>query len=127
MPHRSRLPLALLACLFLTDLPLAAADLPPVEIVLDTPPDLPSVSRVTPITRGPKHHFVGYYGITPFDAADRRLFCLEADAGDRLINADDRATVCLIDPVTSALQKIAETNTWNLQQGAMLHWLPTAP
>jgi hypothetical protein len=125
----------LISCLAAAALPIAssapAADnapaLPPVEIVRDVPPALPSVLRVTPATRGPSHHFVGYYGITPFDATDRRLACLEVTFGDRLVQADDRAAVCLVDTATGDLHPIAQTSAWNLQQGAMLHWLPTAP
>src|SRR5690349_6502961 len=123
MPPRRTTTTATLALLLIPAFTHAAD---PVELVPGTPAHLPSILRVTPATRGPKHHFVGYYGITPFDAADRRLFCLEADFGDRLVGADDRAQICLVDPATGALDKIAQTAAWNLQQGAMLHWLPGA-
>ena len=101
--------------------------IPPVEVVQATPADLPSVRSIQALTAAPGHHFVGYYGITPWDSAGTRLFCLESTFGDRLVGADDHASVCLIDPTTRALTRIAETAAWNLQQGAMLHWLPTAP
>ena len=104
-----------------------AAELPPVEIVADVPAGLPRVARVAPLTTGPGHHFVGYYGISPWNASGSRLTCLEADFGDRLVGADDRASICLIDTTSGALRRVAETAAWNLQQGAMLHWLPTAP
>lgn len=99
----------------------------PVEIVKNVPADLPSVRSVTALTSGPAHHFVGYYGITPWNETGSRLFCLETDVADRLVEARDRAAVCLIDPATQELTRVAETSAWNLQQGAMLHWLPTAP
>ena len=104
-----------------------AAEPPPVEIVADVPPGLLRVKSVKPLTTGPKHHFVGYYGITPWNASGSRLACLEADFGDRLVQATDRATLCLIDPASRQLTRVAETSAWNLQQGTMLHWLPTAP
>jgi hypothetical protein len=104
-----------------------AAELPPVEIVADVPAGLPRVTRIEPLTAGPGHHFVGYYGIIPWDASGTRLTCLEATFGDRLVAAGDRAAVCLVDPTSGTLNRIAETAAWNLQQGAMLHWLPTAP
>lgn len=100
---------------------------PPVEIIKDVPTGLPSVRSVMAITAGPMQHFVGYYGITPWNGSGTRLACLEANFGDRLVEANDRAGICLVDPTTHQLTRIAETLAWNLQQGAMLHWLPTAP
>ena len=100
---------------------------PPVEVARDLPADLPSVRSVQPLTAAPGHHFVGYYGITPWDSTGTRVFCLESTFGDRLVRAEDRAAICLVDPTSRALVRIAETAAWNLQQGAMLHWLPTAP
>jgi hypothetical protein len=96
----------------------------PVEVVDDVPAGLPKVANVRAITAGPKHHFVGYYGITPWSSDGSRLFCIEANFGDRLVEAADKAGICLVDPATSALTRVAETSAWNLQQGAMLHWLP---
>ena len=36
-----------------------------------------------PVTRGPKHHFFGYYGICPWDATGQYLLCLESDFHER--------------------------------------------
>src|SRR5688572_1229451 len=105
----------------------APPQLPRVEIVPDVTPGVPSVARVTRLTSAPKHHFVGYYGITPWDVTGARLACLESDVGDRLVQATDGASICLVDTATRTLTRVAETRAWNLQQGAMLHWLPTAP
>ena len=112
-------------CLLLASSAAAAAE--PVEVVAAVLAGLPAVARVVPLTRGPKHHFVGYYGITPWDAAGRRVACLRADVGDRLVAAGDRAAVGLADAASGAVEPVAETAAWNLQQGAMLHWLATAP
>src|SRR5688500_995741 len=103
-----------------------ASAISPVEVVQGTPVDLPSVRSVQPLTAPPGHHFVGYYGITPWDSTGARLFCLESTFGNRLVGGDDRAAVCLIDPTSRALTRVSNTAAWNLQQGAMLHWLPTA-
>ena len=105
---------------------LAAPASQPVEVAEDVPVGLPTIASITAITTPPGHHFVGYYGITPWNASQSRLFCLEADFGDRLAQLDDRASICLIDPANHSLTRIAQTSAWNLQQGAMLHWLPTA-
>jgi hypothetical protein len=99
----------------------------PVEIATDVPASLPSIANVVGLTDPPKHHFVGYYGITPWNAAGTRLANLEADFGDRLVRAGDVAAICLVDPFSKVSTPIAKTAAWNLQQGAMLHWLPTAP
>src|SRR5688572_5507533 len=123
-----RLPAVLCSLLLLTAVARGAPpQLPPVEIVPDVTPGVPTVTRVTRATSAPKHHFVGYYGITPWDAAGARLACLESEVGDRLVQAADRASICLVDTSTRTLTRVAETRAWNLQQGAMLHWLPTAP
>ncbi len=78
------------------------------------------------ITQGPKHHFFGYYEICPWNANDAYHLCLEVDFQDRPPVAGDVAGVGFVDMATGRYERIAETEAWNLQQGAMLHWLPTA-
>jgi hypothetical protein len=102
-------------------------DSEPVEIVPGVAIDLPQVASVVRLTAPPLHHFVGYYGITPWNASGDKLFCLQSAFGDRLVAPGDMASVCLIDPSSQKLTRIAETSAWNLQQGAMLHWMPTSP
>ena len=79
------------------------------------------------ITKGPKHHFFGYYGICPWNASGRYHLCLQSDFHDRPPTAADTAVVGLVDMQTGNFEGLAETQAWNLQQGSMLHWLPTAP
>ena len=86
-----------------------------------------SGQEAIPITQGPKHHFFGYYNIQTFDATGQYVLCLVTDFQDRLPELDDTATIGLVDLETKAFHPLTETRTWNLQQGAMLHWLPTAP
>ena len=80
-----------------------------------------------PITQGPKHHFFGYYGICPWNATGQYHLCLQSDFHDRPPAAGDTAVVGLVDMHTGKFEGVAETQAWNLQQGSMLHWLPTAP
>ena len=80
-----------------------------------------------PITRGPKHHFFGYYGICPWDATGQYHLCLQSDFHDRPPADGDTAVVGLVDMETGNFEGVAETQAWNLQQGSMMHWLPTAP
>lgn len=79
------------------------------------------------ITHGPKHHFFGYYGICPWNATGQYHLCLQSDFHDRPPAAGDTAVVGLVDMETGKFEGVAETQAWNLQQGSMLHWLPTAP
>jgi hypothetical protein len=82
--------------------------------------------RAIPATHGPKHHFVGYYGICPWNVSGTHLLCLESDFHDRPPTAADRATISLVDLSSGRFEPLAETRAWNLQQGCMLHWLPTS-
>ena len=80
-----------------------------------------------PITQGPKHHFFGYYGICPWNSTGQYHLCLQSDFHDRPPAAGDSAVVGLVEMETGKFEGVAETQAWNLQQGSMLHWLPTAP
>jgi hypothetical protein len=86
-----------------------------------------SVRAAVPATRGPRHHFFGYYGICPWNASGTHLLCLESDFHDRPPAATDKATIGLVDLASGRFEPLAETRAWNLQQGCMLHWLPTDP
>ncbi|NLS76313.1 MAG: hypothetical protein GXY76_03540 [Chloroflexi bacterium] len=79
------------------------------------------------VTKGPKHHFFGYYGICPWDITGRYMLCLESTFHERPPTAQDKAVVGLVETATGRFEPLAETYAWNLQQGTMLHWLPTAP
>ncbi len=95
------------------------------------PSEIMSISQgnfvARPITQGPKHHFFGYYGICPWNATGQYHLCLQSDFHDRPPAAGDTAVVGLVDMETGNFEGVAETQAWNLQQGSMLHWLPTAP
>jgi hypothetical protein len=79
------------------------------------------------VTRGPKHHFFGYYDKSPWDTSGRYLLALEAPFADRAPEAEEAATVGLIDMEEGcAFTPLASTRAWNWQQGAMLQWLPGA-
>ena len=79
------------------------------------------------VTHGPKHHLFGYYGITPWDAAGRHMLCLETSFAERPPTATDTATVGLVELATGKFEPLTETRAFNMQQGCMLSWLPTAP
>jgi len=80
------------------------------------------------VTKGPRHHFFGYYDKSPWDATGRYMLALETPFGDREPGPDDRATIGVIDLAADcSFHPLADTTAWNWQQGAMLQWLPSAP
>ena len=78
-----------------------------------------------PLTRGPRHHFFGYYEICAWNATGQYHLCLETDFHERPPSAQDEAVVGLVERGSTTFQPLARTQAFNLQQGAMLHWLPT--
>jgi len=79
------------------------------------------------LTAGPKHHFFGYYGISPWNQSGCALVCLETDFQDHMPSPEQPASIGLVDAKTGQFTKISETRAWNFQQGAMLHWDPRNP
>ncbi len=87
-------------------------------------------ARARALTHGPRHHFFGYYGISPWNASERLYACLESNFHDRMPLAGERATIGVVglsDAEPGDFRPLATTAAWNLQQGAMIHWLPTEP
>jgi hypothetical protein len=83
--------------------------------------------RTRTLTRGPKHHFFGYYGICPWNKSGRHLVCLESAFQDRMPEPNETAAIGLVDSQTGRFTEVTRTQAWNLQQGAMLHWNPLNP
>jgi len=81
-----------------------------------------SVQRVT---RGPQHHFFGYYDKSPWDHEGRYILALETTFMDRPPTADDAATIGVVDlREDCAFRPLTLTHAWNWQQGCMAQWLP---
>src|SRR6056297_2634131 len=75
------------------------------------------------------HHFFGYYAISPWCADQSKFLCLRTDFQDHYPKPDDQAQILLLDlenPKENP-RVLAKTKGFNLQQGAMLHWLPGCP
>jgi len=79
------------------------------------------------LTRGPNHHFFGYYGICPWNASARQIVCLESPFQDHMPSREEPAAIGLVDVETGKFSQVATTHAWNFQQGAMLHWNPLHP
>lgn len=106
-------------------LPASAA--PNYTISDQAPADLPRIANVRQLTSGPKAHFCNYYGVCPWDAAGRRLICMESEVDGREVAPEDTAGLCLVDEATGELREIARTAAWNFQQGSLACWLGTDP
>src|SRR5262249_54453788 len=80
------------------------------------------------VTKGPKHHFFGYYDKTPWDKTGRYLLANEIGFVDRQPEAKDELTVGMVDLKESdKFIPLAKTAAWCWQQGTMLQWLGSAP
>ncbi len=80
------------------------------------------------VTRGPKHHFFGYYDKQQWDARGRYLLCQEVGFIDRPPTPDDSVTVGMVDLAAgNRWHPLAETKAWCWQQGTMLQWVGSAP
>jgi hypothetical protein len=87
------------------------------------PGDLPKF-RVRRLTSDPKHHFFGYYGMSPWNSSESHMACLESSFHDRMPKQGETATVGLVNPENGKFSPIAKTSAWNLQQGSLIHWNP---
>ncbi len=93
----------------------------------------PGVSRTDPVrvparavTRGPKHHFFGYYDKCPWDVSGRYLLAHEVDFAGRQPTAGEELTVGMVDlKGGDTFTALDRTAAWGWQQGAMLQWLGT--
>ena len=79
--------------------------------------------RIQAVTKPPRHHFFGYYGIDCWNSTGEYLACLETDFHEHAPEAGDVARVGIVEIGTGEFHRLAETQAFNLQQGAMLHWL----
>ena len=83
--------------------------------------------KVRRLTNSPKHHFFGYYGMSPWNKSETKLVCLESGFQDRLPNPGETADIGLVHPETGNFAPLTKTSAWNLQQGSLIHWNPLKP
>ena len=85
------------------------------------PPEPP----VRTITRGPRHHWFGYYDKWEFDPTGRYVLSNAVDFEHRTPRADDEIEVGMVDTQRDdAWVKLGTSRAWGWQQGCMLQWLP---
>ena len=84
--------------------------------------DLPPVRQ---ITRGPKHHWFGYYDKLQFDPTGRYALGMEVDFEGRSPRPDDRIAMGMIDLADGdRWVELGASRAWGWQQGCMLQWVP---
>ena len=76
-----------------------------------------TIKRISP---DGSHFFFGYYDLQPFDPSNTLHLVHNAPFMDRLQEKGDTCDIGLIDLSTGAYEKLANTQAWNFQQGAML-------
>ena len=87
------------------------------KIVVDGP-----VRRVTPDDGF--EYFFGYYDKSPWSANEQHMLCLKAKSTLASPAPEEPAEVVILDVTRNyAPTTVAQTATWNTQQGCMLQWL----
>ena len=80
------------------------------------------------VTKGPEHHWFGYYDKSPWDATSRYLLAMEAEFCDRQPKPTDFITVGMVDLKNKdEWIPFTITTAWSWQQGCMLQWLGSKP
>ena len=80
------------------------------------------IKRVTP--KDEYEYLFGYYDKSPWDSSNKKILCLRVKNASKEVAPKEAAEIVLIDTENNNLPRvIAETRTWNVQQGCMLGWL----
>lgn len=80
---------------------------------------------VRTITRGPRHHWFGYYDKLQFDPAGRRVLGMAVDFEHRSPQLGDTITIGMVDLADGdRWTELGTSNAWGWQQGCMLQWRP---
>lgn len=80
------------------------------------------VERVSP--NDDNDYFFGYYDKSPWDISGRYMLCMKVKDTSKEVAPHTTMEILLIDTENNnETTKIAETNSWNVQQGCMAQWL----
>jgi hypothetical protein len=84
-----------------------------------------SLPPVRTITRGPKHHWFGYYDKLQFDPGDRLVLGMEVEFEHRSPRPDDPIRIGMVDTADGDRWiELGKSTAWGWQQGCMLQWIP---
>lgn len=79
------------------------------------------------LTRGPRHHWFGYYDKLQFDPTGRLVLGMEVDFEHRSPTPDDVIRIGMVDLEDGDRWiELGTSRAWNWQQGCMLQWRPGA-
>lgn len=77
------------------------------------------------LTRGPSHHWFGYYDKLQFDPSNRYVLAGQVGFEHRTPRATDTIRVGMVDTARNdAWVEIGSSRAWGWQQGCMLQWRP---
>lgn len=77
------------------------------------------------ITRGPKHHWFGYYDKLQFDPTNRYVLGMQVHFEHRSPRPDDVIRIGMVDlHDKDRWIELGLSSAWGWQQGCMLQWLP---
>src|SRR5262245_59106244 len=75
------------------------------------------------VTRGPKHHWFGYYDKLQFDPTNRYLLGMEVDFEHRAPAGEDSIGIGMVDlQDNDRWIPLGRSAAWCWQQGCMLQW-----
>ena len=84
-----------------------------------------AAAPIRALTKGPKHHWFGYYDKWEFDAASRYVLGMQVDFEHRSPRADDVIRIGMIDIEDGdRWTELGTSSAWCWQQGCMLQWVP---
>lgn len=85
----------------------------------------PAYPPTRTITRGPRHHWFGYYDKLQFDPTSRYVLGMSVPFEHRSPEPDDVITIGMVDlEDNDRWIDLGESRAWNWQQGCMLQWMP---
>jgi hypothetical protein len=110
-------------CFVASNLALAAGLFPGRRVLGDAVKDVFAPART--ITRGPKHHWFGYYDKLEFDPTGRYVLGMEVEFEHRSPKSDDVIKVGMVDlQDQDRWTELGHSTAWCWQQGCMLQWVP---
>ncbi len=83
---------------------------------------------VREITRGPRHHWFGYYDKLQFDPTNRYVLAQQVRFEHRSPTPEDKIVIGMVDiQENDRWVELGTSSAWCWQQGCMLQWLPGSP
>lgn len=80
-----------------------------------------NIMRISPNEQG--EFFFGYYDKCPWDITGRYMLCMKAKDTWSDVSPKEKLQILLIDTQNNSVKVIAESSSWNVQQGCMAQWL----